>query len=135
MSQATHIMRQYLEAIARRDFEGIRRLFHPEYAYTGGDGQRVEGPDAGVAVGQTYIAAFPDLTLDVTRMHPAGDAVVVTEFTARGTHRGKSMGLPPTGRRIEVPVCNVVEVQDGKILAEREYFDRGLLYQQLGVAP
>ncbi len=31
-------------------------------------------------------------------------------------------------------MCNVVEVQGGKILAEREYFDTGLLLQQLGVA-
>jgi len=44
------------------------------------------------------------------------------------------MGVAPTGRRIEIPVCSVVEVQDGKILAQREYFDTGLLHQQLGVA-
>jgi len=60
--------------------------------------------------------------------------VVVTEFTARTTHRGELMGVAPTGRRIEIPVCSVVEVQDGKILAQREYFDTGLLHQQLGVA-
>lgn len=134
MSHATNVMRQYLEAVVRRDFEGIRRLFHPNYTYTGGDGQRLDGPEAGVAIAQMYTAAFPDLTLDVTRMHAVGDAVVVTEFTARGTHRGELMGVAPTGRRIEIPVCNVVEVQDGKILAEREYFDTGVLHQQLGVA-
>ncbi|MDR7414895.1 MAG: ester cyclase [Armatimonadota bacterium] len=134
MSDATGTMREYLEAVSRRDFEGIRRLLHPKYSYAGSDGQRLDGPEAGVAVARMYTAAFPDLTLDVTRMHAVGDSVVVTEFTARGTHRGELMGVAPTGRRIEVPVCNVVDVQDGKILAEREYFDTGLLHQQLGLA-
>jgi len=134
MSKATDTMRQYLDAFSRQDLDGIRRLFHPKYSYTGGDGQRLEGPEAGVAVSQTYFAAFPDLTLEVQRMHAAGEDVAVTELVARGTHRGALMGIAPTGRKVEIPVCNVVEVQDGKILAEREYFDTGLLLQQLGVA-
>jgi steroid delta-isomerase-like uncharacterized protein len=134
MSKATEVMRQYLDAVSRQDFDGIRRLFHPKYSYTGGEGQRLEGPEAGVAVARMYTAAFPDLTLEVQRMHAAGEDVAVTEFVARGTHRGEFMGIAPTGRRVEVPVCNVVEVQGGKILAEREYFDTGLVLQQLGVA-
>jgi steroid delta-isomerase-like uncharacterized protein len=134
MSKATEVMRQYLDAFSRQDLDGIRRLFHPKYSYTGGDGQRLEGPEAGVAVAQTYFAAFPDLTLEVQRMHAAGEDTAVTELVARGTHRGELMGIAPTGRRVEIPVCNVVEVQGSKILAEREYFDTGLVLQQLGVA-
>ncbi len=36
-----------------------------------------------------------------------------------------------TGRKVTVPICDVIEVRDGKVYAEREYFDM----QQLGVAP
>jgi steroid delta-isomerase-like uncharacterized protein len=134
MSKATEVMRQYLDAFSRQDLDGIRRLFHPKYSYTGGDGRRLEGPEAGVAVNQTYFAAFPDLTLEVQRMHAAGEDTAVTELVARGTHRGEFLGIAPTGRRLEIPVCNVVEVQGGKLLAERDYFDTGLVLQQLGVA-
>jgi predicted ester cyclase len=67
-------------------------------------------------------------------MHAAGEDTAVTELVARGTHRGEFLGIAPTGRRVEIPVCNVVEVQGGKILAERDYFDTGLVLQQLGVA-
>ena len=134
MSDSANIMRQYMEAIPRRDFDRIRQLFHPQYSYTGGDGQRQEGPEAGVAVAQMYTAAFPDLKLDVKHMHAAGDDVVITEFIVRATHQGELMGIAPTGRKVEVLVCNVIEVRDGRIYAEREYLDTAHLMQQLGVA-
>ena len=41
------------------------------------------------------------------------------------------MGVAPTGRKVTVPICDVIDVRDGKVFAEREYFDM----QQLGVAP
>ena len=134
MSDSTNIMRQYMEAVPRRDFVRIRELLHPQYSYTSGDGQRQEGPEAGVAVAQMYTAAFPDLKLEIKRMHAAGDDVVITEFIVRATHQGELMGIAPTGRKVEVLVCNVIEVRDGRIYAEREYLDTAHLMQQLGVA-
>jgi steroid delta-isomerase-like uncharacterized protein len=133
MSDSKNIIRQYMDAVPRRDFDKIRQLLHPQYSYTSGDGQRQEGPEAGIAVAEMYTAAFPDLKLDVRRMHAAGDDVVVTEFVVRATHQGELMGIAPTGRKVEIPVCNVIDVRDGKIYAEREYFDTGHLMQQLGV--
>ena len=134
MSDSTHIMRQYMDAVPRRDFDKIRQLFHPQYSYTTGDGQRQEGAEAGVAVAEMYTGAFPDLKLEIKRMHAAGENVVVTEFIVRATHQGELLGIAPTGRKVELPVCNVIEVRDGKIYAEREYFDSAHLMQQLGVA-
>lgn len=134
MSDQTNVMRQYIEAVSRRDFAKIRQLFHPQYSYTSGDGQRHDGPDAGIAVAEMYTGAFPDLKFDVKRMHAVGDDVVVTEFIVRATHQGELMGIAPTGRKVEVHVCNVIEVRDGKIYAEREYFDTAHLMQQLGAS-
>ena len=45
--------------------------------------------------------------------------------------KNELMGFAPTGRKVTVPICDVIEVRDGKVYAEREYFDM----QQLGVAP
>ena len=44
-------------------------------------------------------------------------------------------GIAPTGRQITIPVCNVMEVRDGKLYAEREYMDMLHMMQQLGVVP
>ena len=134
MSDAASIAREYLEAAPRRDFDKCRQLFHPQYSYTGGDGQRQEGAEAGIAVADMYTAAFPDVKLEIKHIHVTGDIVIV-EFVASGTHASDLMGIAPTGRKMSMPVCLVLEIRDGKIYAEREYMDMLHLMQQLGVAP
>lgn len=135
MPDAAAIAREYLEAWNRRDWARFRESFHPDYTYTGGDGQTQKGPEAGMAVGHMFATAFPDAKVEFKRVHAVGDNVAVAEFVARGSHKGDLMGIAPTGRSITMPVCMIIEVRDGKILAEREYMDMLHLMQQLGVAP
>ena len=134
MSDAASIARDYLDAWNRRDWARYREILHPEYTYTGGVGQAQKGQDVGIAVGQMFATAFPDGRIDVQSIHTAGNVAIV-EFTGRGTHRGDLMGITPTGRQVTLPICNVIEVRDGKIYAEREYMDMLHMMQQLGVAP
>lgn len=135
MPDAAAIAREYLEAWNRRDWARWRELFHPEYSYTGGDGQPQKGPEAGMAVGQMFATAFPDGKVDIRRIHALSPGLAIVEFIGRGTHKGDLMGIAPTGRPITIPVCDVIEVRDGKIVAEREYMDMLHMMQQLGVAP
>ena len=134
MPDASAIAREFLEAWNRRDWEKFRGVLHPEYTYTGGDGQKQTGPEAGLAVGQMFATAFSDGKIEIRKISATGEVAVV-EFIARGTHDGDLMGIAPTGRRMELPVCTVLELHDGKIIAEREYMDMLHLMQQLGVAP
>ncbi len=135
MSDAAAIARDYIEGWNRRDWALWRELYHPEYTYTGGDGQVQKGPEAGMNVGQMFANAFPDGKIEIRRIHAAGDNVAVVEFIARGTHTADLMGIAPTGKRMELPVCLAIDIRDGKIYAEREYMDMMTLMQQLGVAP
>ena len=134
MPDPSAIAREYLEAWNRRDWETFRGVLHPEYTYTGGDGEKQQGPEAGLAVGQMFANAFTDGKIEIRKISVAGDVAVV-EFTARGTHDGDLMGIAPTGRRMELPVCTVLEFRDGSIHTEREYMDMLHMMQQLGVAP
>src|SRR3990172_10411796 len=134
MSDAASIAREYLEGWNRRDWARWRELFHPQYTYTGGDGQLQKGPDVGLAVGQMFATAFPDGRIDIQSIHTAGNVAIV-EFTGRGTHNGDLMGITPTGRQISIPICEVYELRDGKIHTERQYMDMLHLMQQLGIAP
>lgn len=133
MQDPRDAVRQCFDAVSRRDFDSLRQLYHSQYTYTAGNGQRQEGPEAGIAIVRTYTSAFPDLQFEIKHMHAAGDTVI-TEFVVQGTHRGELSGLAPTGRRITLPICNIVEVRDGKVVAEREYFDGAHLMEQLGVS-
>ena len=135
MANAESIAREAIDAINRNDMTRYRELLHPEYSYTGGDGQTQRGQDAGVAVVQMYRGAFPDdLKVDIQRIHSAGDTAIV-EFIGKGTHRGDLAGIAPTGRRVEIPIVTVLEIRDGKVHTEREYFDNAYMLQQLGLMP
>jgi steroid delta-isomerase-like uncharacterized protein len=112
----------------------MRDLMHPDYSYTGGDGQEQRGAEAGLAVARMFAAGFPDGRISIVSIKEAGDTVFV-EFIGRGTHEGDLMGIAPTGKSIQLPVCNVFEVRDGKIYREREYMDMATLMIQLGVMP
>ena len=134
MSDAAGIAREYLESFNRRDWDRIRDLFSPTYSYTGSDGTRQQGPQAGVAVVQMWASAFPDAKVEIRQVHVAGDVAIV-EFQAGGRQDGELMGIPASGRKISMPVCTVLDIKDGKITAEREYMDLLAMMQQLGVAP
>jgi steroid delta-isomerase-like uncharacterized protein len=134
MSDAATIQREMFAAIEDRDLDRLRELFHPDYAYTGTDGVEHAGAEAGLAVAERFTTAFPDLSFEVRASHAVGDDVAVVEIVARGTHTGPLDGIPPTGRRLEGVGCNVIEVRDGKIHRERDYYDTLALLRQLGVA-
>jgi predicted ester cyclase len=77
--------------------------------------------------------ALPDLQIDVKRRHVADDAILL-EVSIRGTHLGSWRGLPPTGRRVEFPLCGVYTFDaDDRLAGERIYYDRGTVLRQLGV--
>jgi steroid delta-isomerase-like uncharacterized protein len=132
MTDVASVHRDMFAAVERRDFAGLRALYHPDYTYTGGDGVEQKGADAGVAVAEMYTTAFPDVRLETRHQYVDG-SVSIIEFTARGTHQAELAGIPATGRSMEVVVCNVVEVQDGLIRREREYLDVSSILRQLGV--
>jgi ketosteroid isomerase-like protein len=114
------IAREYFDAFNQRDWDGERRLLHEEYSYTGRGGARREGPEAGIANSQFYANAFPGLQLEVRKIHASGDVAVV-EFvpTLNGQPLGGSPGEGP------VPwICTVLEIREGKVHTEREYWQQ-----------
>jgi steroid delta-isomerase-like uncharacterized protein len=79
------------------------------------------------------MAALPDLSIEIVRQH-VNDETIILEVIIRGTQRGAWRGLPATGRRIEIPLCGVYTFSaDDRLAGERIYYDRALVFQQLGV--
>ena len=134
MSDAATIAQEYFESFNKRDWDRMRTMFHQDYTYTGGDGVALKGADAAMAINQGFANGMSDARIKIERTQSAGN-IAVTEFTGTGTHDGDLMGIPATGKRLSMPVCNVIEVKDGKILAEREYMDMMHLMQQIGAVP
>ena len=42
-------------------------------------------------------------------------------------------GVPPTGRRVEVPLVAVVQLGEGRIVCERIYWDQASVLVQIGL--
>ncbi|MCI0437641.1 MAG: ester cyclase [Chloroflexi bacterium] len=78
--------------------------------------------------------AFPDLNFDVTHKI-ASDNQVSEQWHIRGTHLGAFMGIPPTGKRVDIPGISMVEMRDGKFLRDQFYFDSGIVLRQMGIMP
>jgi len=79
-----------------------------------------------------FHGAFPDLTATVDEQLAEGDRVM-TRVTLRGTHTGDLLGLPPTGRSIELTLVEVHTWRDGQIADLWNSFHPVLVLAQLGV--
>jgi len=81
-----------------------------------------------------YRTAFPDVHFTVEDQIAEGDTVV-TRWTARGTHQGPLMGIPPTGKQAMVTGISITRVASGKVVESWTNFDALGLLQQLGAVP
>ncbi len=77
--------------------------------------------------------AFPDVTIEITRLAAAGEWVVA-ECVSTATHLGPFLGVPPTGRTVRSHVCALIRVRDGKMVEETVYFDQLERLRQIGSA-
>lgn len=78
--------------------------------------------------------AFPDVLCTVNDIVAEGDKVAA-RFPLWGTHRGEFMGVPATGRRIEMSGIDIVRFEAGKAAEHWGEFDQVGMFQQLGVVP
>lgn len=132
MNDLKAIVERYMENIACCDFQKIDQLFHGQFFYISSDGEKHSGPDVRFDVAGLSLNAFPDLSYEIRNMYQSGN-VVITEYIIHGTHQGDLPGIGATNRSIAVPACNLIEIREGRIYSEREYFDRQYLMEQLGV--
>jgi steroid delta-isomerase-like uncharacterized protein len=83
---------------------------------------------------ERYIAAFPDLRLEVTSSTLDGPRVV-QEWTATATHTGEFMGIEPTGRWTETYGVTVTTYdENGVVIEAAMYWNPLATLRQLGVA-
>ncbi|MFK4871538.1 ester cyclase [Novosphingobium sp. ZW T3_23] len=78
--------------------------------------------------------AFPDIHREIFSISAAENLIVV-ELAIRGTHQGTLMTptgpVPATGKRIDVPCCDVFRMKDGKVVSFHCYNAANIMQQQL----
>jgi predicted ester cyclase len=78
--------------------------------------------------------AFPDFSMIIEDL-VTSDNKVWGRMTARGTHMGQFGPMPPTGKKFEITVIDVMHFKDGKLIEHWGVPDRLGLMEQLGMKP
>ncbi len=80
----------------------------------------------------TYVGAFPDCQIRLDELVCEGDRVYA-RWTGLGTHKGKLMGVPPSGQRVTVPGSSIFRVAGGRVAEEHAVWDTLGMMRQIGV--
>ncbi|MSO42127.1 MAG: ester cyclase [Solirubrobacterales bacterium] len=132
-SRREEIVREHMESENRYSFdETLATFHHPRYELVGTD-EVFDGPEEVMRYYEETRAAFPDQRNETLAIHHA-DAAVLVEAVVRGTHTGAYKGLPPTGRKFELPILAVFVFEQDQLVCERVYFDSNTVLRQLGIA-
>lgn len=97
-------------------------------------GREFRGPKGYRAFFETYVGAFPDLSIQINDLIGEDD-FVVTSYTARGQHTGPLMGIEPTGKQVKVHGVDISRYESGMLVESNTLWDEMGLMQQLGVLP
>jgi predicted ester cyclase len=119
------------KAFVRRYFEALSGKDKPESVVV----QYVGDEDAELK--QHIVDAeqgFPHYELIAEDLIAEGNKVFV-QARMRATHTGNFMGIPATGRPVDIPVALVYQIANGKIVAHWMLSDNMGLMQQIGVIP
>jgi steroid delta-isomerase-like uncharacterized protein len=117
------------------NLERLAGLYAPNYEGVDvGQANPQYGPEEACLSMSNYLLAFPDLhfTLDSTILE---DDHVVLAWTARGTHQGKLMRIPPTGHSIEMRGISLFTVEGNKITRGLHIWDVAGFLRAVGLLP
>ena len=83
---------------------------------------------------EMFLSAFPDTHTGTTFLLAEGD-FVVGHHTTTGTNGGEFMGVPATGKSIEVAEIHIVRIVNGKAVEHWGLIDDAAMMQQMGLMP
>ncbi len=134
ISARLKIVDEHIRLENQHDLDGIMGTFGATARY---DDEPLAAHHTGRDEVRAYYAglllAMPDLHIEVHKRHASDDAIVL-EAVIAGQHLGTWCGLPPTGWRVEFPLCAIFSFDDADRLAgEKIYYDRGTVLRQLGL--
>ena len=128
-------LRRCYELINAGDIDGFGDLLADDFVEHEASPGLEPTKDGVKAFFHMYRAAFPDLRMDPVDVLPSGDKVVA-RVTATGTNSGEFMGMPATGKRVEVQLIDIMRFgDDGRVSEHWGVFDALGMMQQLGVVP
>ena len=134
MDHATAMRRLY-ELISAGDIDGFGDLLAEDFVEHE-EMPGLEKSKEGVKqLFHMYRAAFPDLRMEVQDLLVSGDKAVA-RVRATGTQNGEFMGMPASGKSVDVQLIDITRFGDDGLAREHwGVFDALSMMQQLGAVP
>jgi predicted ester cyclase len=110
------LVRRFIEEVVNTgDVSRVREFIAPNYVNHYEQSGKLNGVEGMVGHVRDVRGTYPDLHVTVQQQVAEGDWVA-TRVIIRGTHRGRWLGLTPTGRPLEIVGMNLDRVVDGRMV-------------------
>ena len=135
MSHADLARRFYEDVMNRGDLAAIDELLTADFVdHEEGPPGSPEGIEGVKFFVTTFREAFPDLQVTIEDTIESGDRLAI-RATMRGTQDGELMGVPPSGRSVELGMIDIVRVEGDRVAEHWGAADNLSLMQQIGAIP
>ncbi|MBI3943188.1 MAG: ester cyclase [Chloroflexi bacterium] len=95
---------------------------------------QIRGPEGIRGLVPLYRNAFPDMRF-TPEVLVAGEDKVAVLWRVQGTHQGDLMGIPATGKSVEITAMEIFRLADGKIAEQWVAVDNLGMLQQVDAVP
>ena len=135
-SNATAARRVLDEAFNQGKLEVLDQVCSPDVVtHDPAEPEDVRGIEANKERVRMYRTAMSDLHVELDDIF-ASDDKVATRWRASGTNDGELMGMPATGKHLEITGNSIDRFDaDGKIVETWDQWDNAGFMMQLGISP
>jgi steroid delta-isomerase-like uncharacterized protein len=133
MTSAEHQLADlYVEMINTHDPDLVDRFVAEDYVNH--NAFVADGREANRQFWAVFFTGLPDVSVTMEDLVISGDRVV-GRFTYRGTHTGDLMGIPATGKPVEMRSIDIWRVQNGMFVEHWDELNLMQVFQQIGALP
>ena len=122
----------YVEMINTHDPDLVDRFVAEDYLNH--NDFVADGREANRQFWAAFFTGLPDVSVTMEDLVISGDRVV-GRFSYRGTHTGDLMGIPATGKPVEMRSIDIWRVQNGMFVEHWDELNLLQLFQQIGAIP
>jgi steroid delta-isomerase-like uncharacterized protein len=123
---------RYVEMINTHDPDAVDRFVAEDYVNH--NAFVADGREANRQFWTVFFAGLPDVRVTMEDLVVSGDRVV-GRFVYRGTHTGDLMGIPATGKPVEMRSIDIWRVQNGMFVEHWDELNLLQVFQQVGALP
>ena len=136
MANVIEIAKALITAYNEKNWSKVKDMLAADAVYDEkGTHRQIQGAGEIIDAWQGWAKTIPNSKATFVREFASGDTVVL-ELVWKGTHTGPlqtpSGTIPPSNKSIELPACQIVQIEGGKAKSASHYFDMLTMLAQIG---